>query len=299
MPHAGSVGRQLVGCSYETQAFDGGVNPLTALDARPVIAHRGNSAHAPENTFASYDQAIELGVDALEFDVRLTRDGVPVVIHDPTLDRTTNGRGPVASRTAAELRGLDAGARFTPDTGRTFPFRGRGLIVPTLEEMIARYTRVPFLIEVKVPEAVEATRALLEATGAVARTLVDSTVHGAVAPFRGRTLATGASLDDVVRLLAGSLVARPPKSLPYEALCIPRWYNGIPVPVAFLARAARRLGTVTHVWTINSPLVARSLWSAGVQGIITDDPGPMLELRRRMIREGGLQAIPNSPPATA
>ena len=278
-----------------------GLVVLALIDpaVRPVIAHRGNSAHAPENTFASYDQAIALGVDALEFDVRLSRDGVPVVMHDPTLDRTTNGRGPVADRTVSELRGVDAGARFSPDGGRTFPYRGSGQVIPTLTEMISRYPLVPFLIEVKVPEAVGPTRAVLEATGAAARTLVDSTVHDAVAPFRGRGLATGASLDDVVRLLVRSLVARLPKSLPYEALCIPRWYNGIRVPVSMLARAARRLGAVTHVWTINDAAVARTLWTTGVHGIITDDPGPMLALRREMARERASSTLPNANEAPA
>jgi glycerophosphoryl diester phosphodiesterase len=271
---------------------------LADLAARPVIAHRGNSAHAPENTFEAYDQAIALGADALEFDIRLTRDGVPVVIHDPTLDRTTNGRGPVVDRTLDEVRALDAGARFMSRDG-SHPYRGRGVVVPTLEEMVVRYPRIPFLIEVKVPEAVAATRRVLENSGAVARTMVDSTVHAAVAPFRGGRLATGASLEDVVRLLLPSLAGRFPRTLPYEALCIPRWYNGIPVPVALLARAARRAGRVTHVWTINSRNVARSLWRAGVQGIITDDPGPMLELRRGMTIESPGAQVPSPPPAPA
>lgn len=271
---------------------------LADLAARPVIAHRGNSAHAPENTFEAYDQAIALGADALEFDIRLSRDGVPVVIHDPTLDRTTNGRGPVVERTLDELRSLDAGARFVSREG-AHPYRGRGLVIPTLEEMVARYPRLPFLIEVKVPEAVDATRRVLEKSGTVARSMVDSTVHAAVAPFRAGKLATGASLDDVVRLLMASLIGRSPRTLPYEALCIPRWYNGIPVPVALLARAARRAERVTHVWTINSPRVARSLWRAGVQGIITDDPGPMLELRRQMMTESPQAPVPSQPPAPA
>ena len=274
------------------------MNPLTTLNAHPVIAHRGNSAHAPENTFESYDQALALGADALEFDVRLTRDGVPVVIHDPTLDRTTNGRGRVLDRRFDELRALDAGARFVSPDG-SHPYRGRGFVIPTLEEMVARYPRIPFLIEVKVPEAVAATRRVLETTGAIARSLVDSTVHAAVAPFRGGQLATGASLDDVVRLLLASLVGRSPRSLPYEALCIPRWYNGIPVPVPLLARAARRAEAVTHVWTINSPRVAQSLWRAGVHGIITDDPEPMLQLRRQLALQPPSKPVRSPPPAPA
>jgi glycerophosphoryl diester phosphodiesterase len=257
---------------------------LTDLSAHPVIAHRGNSAHAPENTFPAYDEALTLGADALEFDVRLTRDGVPVVIHDPSVDRTTNGHGFVTSFDLAELRRLDAGARFSVDGGRTFPFRGQGLVVPALEEMLTRYRHTPLLIEVKIPHAVEATRRLLERFGAMERTLVDSTDHAAVAPFRGGSLATGASLADVLRLIPSALMGCAPRSLPYVALCIPRRYNGIPVPVSRLARAARAVGSVTHVWTVNDPKAARRLWRQGIQGIITDDPGPMLQARV----EGGL-----------
>src|SRR5690348_17493770 len=93
------------------------MHPLLSLDARPVVGHRGNSAHAPENTIESFDQAVALGVDALEFDVRVSRDGIPVVIHDPTLARTVGRRVAVAALSAAELATADAGAAFTRDGG--------------------------------------------------------------------------------------------------------------------------------------------------------------------------------------
>ena len=93
------------------------MNPLLDLSARPVIAHRGASAYAPENTLAAFELAVTQGADALELDVRLSRDGAPVVLHDHTLDRTTNLAGPVRGRTLAELRQADAGFRFTPDRG--------------------------------------------------------------------------------------------------------------------------------------------------------------------------------------
>src|SRR5882672_8219125 len=103
------------------------MNPLTELDSRLVIAHRGNAAHAPENTLEAFDQAIALGADALELDVHVTRDGVPVVIHDPTLSRTAGQPHAVGALTAAELLEADAGATFTRDDGASFPYRGRGL----------------------------------------------------------------------------------------------------------------------------------------------------------------------------
>src|SRR5580765_3256853 len=98
-------------------------NPLLDLSARPIIAHRGASGAAPENTLAAFELAVRQGADAFELDVRLTADGVPVVLHDPTLDRTTDRAGPLAALRVADLKGIDAGARFTLDRGESFPFR--------------------------------------------------------------------------------------------------------------------------------------------------------------------------------
>ena len=262
------------------------MNPLTDLDARLVIGHRGNAAFAPENTLESFDQAVALGADAIEFDVRLARDGVPVVIHDPTLERTAGRRDAVRSLTAAELQTVDAGATFTRDGGSTFPYRGRGLAVPTLAEVLTRFPSTTLLIEVKVPEAVVPVERALEAAGAAQRVVVASMRNNAVAPFRGRELATGASGRDVIALLLRGLVPGDPTRLPYNALCIPRWYYGIPLPVARLARLGRRAGVVTHVWTIDDPGIARRLWSAGIQGIVTNDPTTMIEARQGLV-DGG------------
>ena len=111
--------------------------------ARPVIGHRGNRAHAPENTLESFLEAVALGADALEFDLRVSRDGQLVVFHDPTLERTTDGRGPVDQHSVAELKRLDAGAKFTRDGGRSFPWRGRGVTVSTFDEIVEALPRQP------------------------------------------------------------------------------------------------------------------------------------------------------------
>ncbi|HEY7614826.1 MAG TPA: glycerophosphodiester phosphodiesterase family protein, partial [Gemmatimonadales bacterium] len=101
------------------------MNPLLDLTAHPVIAHRGASAEAPENTLPAFEAATKGGADAFELDVRLTADGAPVVIHDATLDRTTDRMGPVRGLTLAELRSVDAGSRFAPARGQEYPFRGQ------------------------------------------------------------------------------------------------------------------------------------------------------------------------------
>ena len=261
------------------------MNPLSDPGARLVIAHRGTSARFPENTAAAFDDARSLGVDAIEFDLRVSRDGVAVVIHDPTVDRTTDGAGAVESLTLAELKRLDAGFRFTRD-GKTFPFRGQGLRILTFDELLTRYDSGSLLIEVKVAKAVNEARRLIAQHGSTLRVLMDSAAADAVLPFRGSELLTGASFDDVLQLLPRAFVGAAPAVLPYAALCIPRWYRGLPIPVVRLARLARSRGVATHVWTVNEPGVARNLWKAGINGIITDDPEIMLEVRRELTESG-------------
>jgi glycerophosphoryl diester phosphodiesterase len=246
--------------------------------ARPVIAHRGESAHAPENTMAAFERAVRLGADALEFDVRLSADGVAVVHHDPTLERTTSGAGPVSARTVAELRALDAGARFTRDGGRSFPFRGTGVRVPTLDEVLGAWPATPVLIEIKVAEASAEVRRVLDRHAAAGRAVVASFVDAAVAPFRGSPYATGAARGDVARLLAASLLGAAVRP-PYQLASVPPTYNGLPLPLGRFARSLRPAGVPVHVWTVDRPDEARAMWGAGVTGIVTNDPAAILAAR--------------------
>ena len=262
-------------------------NALTALDGRFVIGHRGNAAHAPENTLESFRQAVALGVDAIELDVRVTRDGVPVVIHDPTLGRTTDRGDAVADISLAALRRADAGATFTPDAGVTFPYRARGLTIPTLRAVIDATQGIPLLIEVKVPEASSAIVDVLTQAGAGSRVVAASMQADTVRPLRAARLATGASAIDVLALWSLLIRGRPSRSLPYAALCIPRLYFGLPLPVAGLARMAREAHVATHVWTVDAPRVAEKLWRSGIQGIVTNDPATMLRARAQLVAGQG------------
>lgn len=247
--------------------------------ARPVIGHRGNRSHAPENTIPSLLEAVALGADGVEFDVQVTRDGVLVLMHDLTLDRTTDGAGAIATFTLAALRELDAGARFTRD-GRTFPWRGRGVTVPTFDEVIEALPRsLPLIIEVKTPAATPALVAAIERHALRDRIIVAGFDRSSTMPLRGGPVSLGASTPDVAALVLPSLLRRPLRKPWFRALCIPPVHRGIPVPVGALARATRPHGVVTHVWTVNDPAQARRLWRAGVQGIISDDPGRMLAAR--------------------
>src|SRR5687767_9049384 len=119
-------------------------------DTRPqVFAHRGGCALGPENTVAAFDLGVASGADGLELDVHLSADGVVVVCHDETLDRTTNISGPIARLTAAELARVDAGCRFSTANGE-WPFRDQGVGIPTLADVLRRYRDLPIIVEMKV-----------------------------------------------------------------------------------------------------------------------------------------------------
>src|SRR3954447_4847862 len=173
-------------------------HPFFASPRPLVFAHRGGSALAPENTIAAFDNGLSLGADGLELDVHLSSDGVVVVHHDPTLDRTTSGRGAIRLKTAAELAQIDAGYRFMegPDA---HPFRAKGLGIPTLREVLTRYP-VPLIIELKTPEAALARATIdeLRAAGAVGRTALGSFYSQALDAARQYQpgIATGAAREE-------------------------------------------------------------------------------------------------------
>lgn len=249
-------------------------------NARPVIGHRGNRAHAPENTLPSLLEAVALGVDALEFDVRITRDGVLVLMHDSTLDRTTDASGAVSAYTFSELEHVDAGARFTPN-GRDYPWRGRGAGVPRFDEVIEALPRdLPMIVEVKTPTATPALMQAIARHNLAERVIVAGFEPASTMPLRHGAVALGASTPDVARLLAPALLRRRVARPWYRALCIPPMYHGIPVPIGSLSRTTREHGVVTHVWTVNEPDRAQRLWRQGVQGIISDDPARIVAARR-------------------
>jgi glycerophosphoryl diester phosphodiesterase len=245
---------------------------LLDLSARPVIGHRGAAAHAPENTLPSFRLGIEQGAEAVEFDVRVTADGVPVVLHDPTLDRTTNLTGAVSALTLQRVREADAGWRYTPDRGRTFPWRGKGIQVPTLADVVAEIRDVPLLIEIKTPAASGAVMRVLNEAGATTRSVVASAHMAALEPFRAPPFIVGASAPESTHLFRSALLGRPSAPVRYHALFLPyrRW--GLTIPTARFVGAARRLGCPMHVWTVNDAALARRFWSVGVCGIVTDSP---------------------------
>lgn len=236
----------------------------------------------PENTLPSLQHAVALGVDALEFDLHLAKDGVPVVHHDATLDRCTDTTGPVRDRTSIELGRVSASHRFSLDGGRTFPFREARFAVPTLWEVLTAIPDVPVILEMKSVEVAAPALRVLEETGNLGRVLVGSFLDAALIPFQQAGVPVSPGADTLKARLAGAVLGARPAALPFQALCIPRFHYVIPLPVSGFARMMRAAGGPTHVWTINDPARARALWRDGINGIITDDPAPMLRTRETL-----------------
>lgn len=218
-------------------------------------------------------QAVQEGAHAVEFDIRVTADGVAVVLHDPTLDRTTSARGAVGRHTLAALQDVDAGARFSPDGGRSFPFRDTGIRIPTFQQVLeAMPDDLPLLIELKTVSAARETARLLKWRGAESRTVVDSMLPEAVAALGDSPVKRGATSAGAKKLFLRAITGRAPAHMDYHALCVPpRWY-GIPLPLARFAAMTRRARKAMHVWTVNDPVHARQLWAWGINGIVSDDP---------------------------
>lgn len=241
-------------------------------NAKIVVAHRGNSAGAPENTLEAFSQAVEMGADALEFDVRLTRDGIPVILHDPDLDRTTNGHGRLGAYSFDEVRTLDAGAR-SPSSG------GRRHVIPSLEEVLDRFRETPCVIEVKEIGAADATEQLVHRFGAHERVLIGSAENDVAERFYRSGLRACASMRDASFLIPMALAGMTPPTPRYDVLSITPNYHGVPIPVLRMTAAARKAGVATQVWTVNDPAKGATFWAAGVAGIVTDDPAALIRIR--------------------
>jgi glycerophosphoryl diester phosphodiesterase len=225
----------------------------------------------------SFRLAREQGAPYLEMDIHLSADGEPVVIHDNSVSRTTGRRGRVENMTLAELRQLDAGYKFSTDYGRTFPYRGKGITIPTLDEVLTTFDDVGITLEIKrTRDGVErAVAEMLARHGAEDRVIVASHEHAVLTRFRelAPTIATSFSKDEVReflgRLRSGELDGYRPPGVAFQ---VPE-YKGLRRVVSKpVIEAVHALGVEVHVWTVNEPVHIQRLLDWGVDGIMTDDP---------------------------
>lgn len=251
-----------------------------------VIAHRGGAGLRPENTLAAFAHAVAFGADVLEMDVQQTADGAIVVIHDATVDRTTDGRGRVDSFTFDALRKLDAGHNWSADGGRSFPFRGKGIRIPTLEEVFSRFAQRRMIIEMKHSGTALAQPLcdLIRRSRMTEKALIASMNVDAVAAFRAACpeVLTAMSAAEA-RTFHGFHLAglESVYSPPVMALLIPDRIRDRTIATAALVEAARRRNVRVQVWNINDEERMRQLAQIGVDGIMTDRPDRLLGLLGR------------------
>jgi glycerophosphoryl diester phosphodiesterase len=263
---------------------------VTGLGWPTNLAHRGASGRAPENTLEAFRLAVESGAGGLELDVHLTRDGYVVVIHDPTLDRTTSVSGAVAGMTLEEVREPDAGYNFSPDGGITHPYRGQGLRIPTLAEVLREFPGVVLNIDMKAdhPGIEAAVLKVLRESGAEGRALVVSSRRGAVGRFRrisGGRISTGASRWETgIFLLLANLRLERLLRPAYDALQVPLSHRGVPLVTRRFIEAAHASNVRVDAWTINESDEMRRLLDLGVDVIMTDRPGTLADVLEEMER---------------
>ncbi len=256
------------------------------LDRPMVVAHQGGAGVRPSNTLLAFQHAVDLGADVLEMDVHLTRDGALVLRHDATVDRTTDGTGALAELTLAQVRALDA-AYHWPYQGSERPYRGRGVRVPTLAEVVGRYPQARFNIEIKPPTA-EAGRAVcadLLRLEAQERTLVASFHAEAMEAFRAEcpTVPTSAFESEVRRFYLQYRLGLWRFAAPEAAaLQLPAREDEADLMDPQFLTAAARLGLHVDFWTVNDPGQAQDLLVRGAGGIITDRPDLILAALGRL-----------------
>ena len=250
-----------------------------------VIAHAGSELY-PTDTLYALEQYAHMGADILEMDVHMTVDGHIILIHDDTVDRTTDGTGDVREMTLAELQSLDAGYYWTKDDGETYPLRGQGIKIPTLEEVLQTFPDYPMIIEIKQdnPSMEQDLCNLLREHKMAENVMIPSFSDIAMERFRQACpeVATAASSGEVrdfvyrnFALIAGTI------SPNYYALQVPEERDGIPIVTKLLIFFANGRNVQVHIWTINDPEEMQRFIELGVHGIMTDRTDLLLEILGR------------------
>jgi glycerophosphoryl diester phosphodiesterase len=255
----------------------GGSGPL-------VLAHRGGCMLGPENTLTAFEQGFAAGADGFEIDVRRTRDGELVVIHDETIDRTTGGRGTVRSMTAGELARVDAAYWFRPE--EAYPLRGRGIGIPRLADVLAAFPDAVFVVELKEhdEEAAERAVAVVRAARAVDRVMIGSFNRRVLALVRRLEpgMPTGAATSETRTAMYLSRLRLPLLWPKYRAFQVPESFGPTRVVTPQFIRTAHGAGVPVQVWTVNDEQDMRRLLAWGVDALITDQPG----LAARVVQDG-------------
>jgi len=248
---------------------------LLSLETPVVIAHRGGARLRPENTMVAFEHAVQLGADAIECDVHLSKDGEVVVIHDDTVDRTTDASGPVSVFTAADLARMDAAWAFLDLDGQP-TFRRRGIGVPRLDDVLTRLPGTPVVLELKGddPAIVPPVLEVIRRHGREADVVVGGFSHRVLTALRAQAsgIATSASRVEVQAAVRRAWCWLSPRPTGCRLFQMPFRFHGRQIIRPRLTRAVRRSGLPVHAWVVDDPVDMRTLIGWGVTGLITDRP---------------------------
>ena len=263
---------------------------FTQQDGVMVIAHQGGEWLRPSNTLVAFDHAMELGVDVLEMDIHQTQDGVIILMHDATVDRTTDGSGAIKEMSFDEIRALDAGYYWTDDDGATYPYRGQGIQVPTLEELFQRYPDMRMNIEIKqeTPSMVRPFCQLIHDYNMQDKLLV-ATFHKATVEEIHKNCpdVITSMVEPEIQLFfglnavyLGALFQAPGTAFQVPTTSSLPIIGEVDVITERFIRVAHSHNIQVHAWTINETAEMERLIALGVDGIITDRPDLLLEVTR-------------------
>lgn len=243
-----------------------------------IIAHQGGAGMAPGNTMAAFSLSEKLGVDMLEMDVHLSKDGEVIVIHDDTVDRTTNGTGAVKDMTLNELQKLDAGYHFIGPDG-SYPYRNKGITIPSMDEIFNAFPGYPMAIELKTddPALADKMADLIRKHNMSDKVIIASFYDDALEYFIEATDGTvpvspaqGATRKFVIahKLYSDRIIPMEK----YTAVQIPMEASGLDLASERLAESLHKRGIAVQYWTINDEDSVRRLVEIGADGIMTDHP---------------------------
>ena len=251
-----------------------------------VIAHQGGDGIWPGDTLYAFEHAVEIGADVLEMDAHLTKDGQIVLMHDEKVDRTTNGTGLIEDLTLPELKQLDAAFKWSNDEGKTFPYRGQGIRVPTLDELFQKFPETRYVIEIKLTQNPidKPLCDLIRKYGLQDKVVIASFHDQAMQNLRKTCpeVATSASRGEVTKfVLLGKVFLSGLVAPQYQSIQPP--YNPeesmhIPIMTKRFIRAVHAKKVAVEPWTVDDPDLMKQYIEWGVDGIITDRPDLMIEL---------------------
>ena len=255
-----------------------------------VIAHQGGDGIRPGDTMVTFEHAVQIGADVLEMDAHITKDGQIVLMHDEKVDRTTEGTGLIEDMTLEDLRQLDAAYKWSNDDGKTFPYRGQGIQVPTLEELFQKFPDMRYVIEIKLTQNPidKPLCDLIRKYNMQDKVVIASFHDEAMRRFRETCpeVATSASRGEVTKfvllgkILLSGLIMPQYESIqpPYD----PQESMNIPIMTKLFIREAHAKNIAVEPWTVDDPELMKQYIEWGVDGIMTDRPDLMIDVVKEL-----------------